>query len=735
MHKSIFSIVFLCLSVHLSAQNSTGRITSKNANEEAIVLPGANVFWLGTTIGTSANTNGHFELPPPPQWPWKMVVQFVGYQSDTIAMSAPVSRYQVELKPGKTLKTIEVTERQSGTRIDALNPILVEEVGAKELTRAACCNLSETFETNASVDVVTSDAVTGSKKIQMLGLDGIYTAMQLENIPYVRGLLAKDGMGAIPGTWLSSIQISKGAGTVVNGYESMTGQINLEYLKPHSLDERIFVNLYGNTMGRREANVHFGGKLNEKWSALIFLHGNQSDLKVDNNRDGFLDMPLKKQVNIFNRWRYEGKNYMVQFGGKAFVEQNDGGQTDFDHSGEPQKSPYYGTQSQSKFAMLFFKNGYTFEGTFRSIAAIARASYHDVNWYAGRHDYRGINEYFYTNIIYQDILRTTDHNIKAGVSFVFDRYTQQFNGTAYDREEQVPGLFAEYTFKRKKLTLVPGLRADFHNLYGTFISPRVHMKYDITKRGALRLSAGKGFKPANIFTDNFGVYVNQRNLALQRDLYLPEVSWNSGISFTQNFLLWARDASFSTEYFYTFFENQVIYDRETPGLLAIYNLNGTSYAHAVQAELSYEFVEGLELRIASKFQEVRATLSGQERQVPLVPNWRGMATLGYETQNRKWQADLTAQFTGLSRIPDTKTHLPENRRNVKSDSYAMLNTQLTRRFRKWEVYAGVENILDYKQPNAIISADSPFHPEFDASLMWAPVNGRVIYGGLRLKFF
>jgi outer membrane receptor protein involved in Fe transport len=250
----------------------------------------------------------------------------------------------------------------------------------------------------------------------------------------------------------------------------------------------------------------------------------------------------------------------------------------------------------------------------------------------------------------------------------------------------------------------------------------------------VRISAGRGFRPANIFTDNFGIYVSQRNLLIQRDLYLPEVSWNSGISFTQNFLVGGKEASVSAEYFYTFFENQIIFDRETPGVLSIYNLNGNSYAHVLQVEASYEPFTGLEIRAASKLQEVRAHISGEERQVPLVPVWRGMTTVGYETANRKWQADITAQFTGLSRIPSTSSNLPENKRLVLSDPYFLLNSQITRRFKRIELYMGVENLANYKQPNAIISADSPFSSEFDASLMWAPVNGRVIYGGLRLKF-
>lgn len=736
MFRFFFIVLLITNCLHATSQAVTGRVTTNRTDQsEPQGLPGAAVFWLGTTTGVMANDIGHFELPEPPGWPWKMVVQFVGYHNDTITLDGPRQHFKIKLRPSSQLKTIEIIETQSGTRIDALNPILVQKVGAKELTRAACCNLSETFETNASVDVVTSDAVSGSKKIQMLGLDGIYTSLQLENIPYVRGLLSKDGMGAIPGTWLSSIQISKGAGSVVNGYESMTGIINLEFLKPHQLEEAVFVNLYGNNMGRAEANVHVGGKINEKWSALMFLHGNNISMAPDNNNDGFLDMPMRKQINGFGRVRYEGKNYMAQFGAQGFVEEFLGGQTSFDHSGDHALSPEYGSQSKGKFGMVFFKNGYTFSGTNRSIAGIARASRHELNWFAGHTTFSGTQDYLYTNLIYQDILRTTIHNIKAGASFVYENYTQFFGNTPHHRTEQVPGVFVEYTYKGTKLTAVPGIRADFHNLYGNIVSPRLHLKYDLTKRGALRMSTGKGFRPANIFTDNYGVYVSNRNILIQKDLYLPEVSWNSGISYTQNFQAFQRDASFSLEYFYTLFENQVIYDRETPGLLAIYNLDGYSFAHAIQAELSYEIIKGLEARVAAKYQRVRATYSGREKQVPLVPDWRGLVTVGYETANRKWQADITTQLTGYSRIPSTSSNLPKNRRAFYSDPYFMVNAQITRRFKRIDLYTGVENILNYKQPQAIISAESPFHPEFDASLLWAPVNGRVIYGGLRLRIF
>tara|TARA_B110001469_G_scaffold127250_1_gene147403 strand:- start:2026 stop:4236 length:2211 start_codon:yes stop_codon:yes gene_type:complete len=732
--KKIILILALGFSVYSIKAQITGEVFPSVNDKHGKGLPGANVYWEGANTGTSTDTTGAFMILPPARLPANLIISFIGFKTDTIKVFKPEESLHVGLIPTLEMDEFVVQERKQSTSYDMMSIRQIEQIGASELTRAACCNISEAFETNASVDVVSSDGVTGAKKIQMLGLDGIYTSLQFENIPLVRGLANLDGLAHIPGSWVQSIQISKGSGSVVNGYEGMTGQINLEFLKPDDLKEKVFINLYGNVMGRSEINAHIGDKLNEKWSTLFLAHANMNQIPLDNNNDGFMDVTLKKQLNLFSRWKYKGEHYRAQFGVRGIVEEKTGGEMNFNPETNFGATNLYGVGANGNHIEGFYKSGIVFDKRpWRSLAIITRGSYHDQTLFAGLMNYKGNETYFYSNFIFSDIIKTTEHKYKLGASYVFDDYNETFNGKNYVRTEHVPGIYGEYTFARDKIQTILGARSDFHNLYGTQVSPKANFKYEFSKRGAARVSMGRGFRVANIFVDNNSTFVSQRVISIQNNL-LPEVAWNTGISATQKVEIAERDLTLHVEYFYTQFENQVVVDRETPGALSFYNLTGSSYSNAIQVEVGYEPWKVFEIRTAIKYLDVQSTYAGVQKQMPLVPNWRGMVTLGYQTLNKKWQADFTTQFVGESRIPSTIGNAPENIRNEKSSSYFLINTQLTRRFRHIEVYAGSENLGDYRQPNAIISADKPFDSDFDASMIWGPIFGRSFYAGLRLMF-
>ena len=732
--KKIILILALGFSVYSIKAQITGEVFPSVNDKHGKGLPGANVYWEGANTGTSTDTTGAFMILPPARLPANLIISFIGFKTDTIKVFKPEESLHVGLIPTLEMDEFVVQEQKQSTSYDMMSIRQIEQIGASELTRAACCNISEAFETNASVDVVSSDGVTGAKKIQMLGLDGIYTSLQFENIPLVRGLANLDGLAHIPGSWVQSIQISKGSGSVVNGYEGMTGQINLEFLKPDDLKEKVFINLYGNVMGRSEINAHIGDKLNEKWSTLFLAHANMNQIPLDNNNDGFMDVTLKKQLNLFSRWKYEGEHYRAQFGVRGIVEEKTGGEMNFNPETNFGATNLYGVGANGNHIEGFYKSGIVFDKRpWRSLAIITRGSYHDQTLFAGLMNYKGNETYFYSNFIFSDIIKTTEHKYKLGASYVFDDYNETFNGKNYVRTEHVPGIYGEYTFARDKIQTILGARSDFHNLYGTQVSPKANFKYEFSKRGAARVSMGRGFRVANIFVDNNSTFVSQRVISIQNNL-LPEVAWNTGISATQKVEIAERDLTLHVEYFYTQFENQVVVDRETPGALSFYNLTGSSYSNAIQVEVGYEPWKVFEIRTAMKYLDVQSTYAGVQKQMPLVPNWRGMVTLGYQTLNKKWQADFTTQFVGESRIPSTIGNAPENIRNEKSSSYFLINTQLTRRFRHIEVYAGSENLGDYRQPNAIISADKPFDSDFDASMIWGPIFGRSFYAGLRLMF-
>jgi len=734
--KLFIAILIYIFFINLSfAQTITGNIFEKNSKGEINYLIGVNIYWSETTIGTTSNDKGYFEIEKPQKFPSNLIFSYIGYKTDTILITDE-NPINIEMKSSVLLKEVEIIAREQSTKISTMTPINVETIGKKELLKAACCNLSESFETNASVDVNYTNAISGTKQIQMLGLDGIYTQILSENFPAIRGLSSGVGLSFIPGTWVESIQVTKGTGSVVNGYESIAGQINLEYLKPETSD-KLFVNGYAGDFGRYEGNLHYAKKVNEKWSTLLFTHGSTIAKKNDNNKDGFLDAPLSTQYNVFNRWNYSNPNKFRegQLGVKILMEDKQGGQTKFDYKNDFGTKTNFGLGIKNKQFEVFTKTGFMFEEQpYKSVGIITNIKRNEQNSYFGLRKYNGEENSLYMNVIYQNIIKECNHKIKLGASYLLDNYKQSYNDSLFKRNESVPGIFTEYTYDyENKFSVVSGIRADYHNLYGLLINPRIHAKYNFQPQTVLRISGGRGLRVANIFVENSSILTSSRQVIVQENL-LPEVAWNYGLTFTHKFDLFNREAVFNTDFFRTDFINQVVADYDkSVHQINFYNLKWQSFSNSFQAEFSFEPIKYFNIKTAYKWYDVRTTYSGELLSKPMLAKDRVFLNLGYITKYEKWKFDWTTKWFGKSRIPNTSSNPYQYRLNSYSDNYFILNSQVTRVFKKFELYLGCENLTDYKQPNAIIANNEPFSNYFDASLIWGPVMGRIIYGGFRFS--
>lgn len=723
-----FAILLLDFSLSNAQNIIKGFVYEKNETKKQ-AIPSANVYWKKTTTGVTTNKDGEFEIVAPDSYPSYLIVSFIGYQSDTILLNSYQKKVTIELKNTVKLSEFKVQGKKASTFISTVDPLLVETISAKELTKAACCNISESFETNASVDVNFTDAATGSKKIQMLGLDGIYTQIQFENIPLIRGLSSAYGLTFIPGTWAQSIQVKKGAGSVLNGYESITGQINIEFLKPDEA-EQLYLNVYGNAMGRAELNVHAAQQLNKKWSTMTFVHASNQSFSNDNNNDNFEDTPIKSHYNFLNRWKYFGEKYRFQAGVRGVYENLKAGQI----TANPNES-LYAIGIKTKQLEVFTKSGFLFpNSSYKSIGILSSFRIHDHESFFGSKSYDARQISGYLNVIYQTILGQTDHKLKFGGSWVYDNYDKNLNESfKFGKVEYVPGIFVEYAYNpQKKTDLVLGLRADHHNTYGAFITPRAHYKYNFTERSAFRLSVGRGFRTANPVIENTSALANSRTINLARDLQ-PEIAWNYGSSVTHKFEVAEKNMGISIDYYFTDFENQVVVDMENPREISFYNLDGKSYSHSLQAEYNIEITHSLELKAAYKWYNIKTTFDGALKSKPLTPSNRVLVNISYFTNFDKWKFDLTANWFDLSRIPSTASNAVENIISTQSEQYYTFNGQVTRNFKHFEIYSGVENIFNYKQENPIIASNDPNGPNFDATLIWGPIIGRNIYVGLRYK--
>ena len=660
------------------------------------------------------------------------------------------------------LEEVTINYNKKSSKVSFLSSQNITILSSDELLKAACCNLSESFETTPSIDVNFSDAISGTKQIKMLGLSSPNILISIENIPSIRGALQSHGLNYIPGTWIESIQITKGAGSVVNGFESITGQINAELRKPIN-DDKLFVNLYASEMERYELNTHYNTKLSNNWDYGLYLHANTKDNSDDRNNDGFRDSPTGGQINIYNRLQYTNPiKGLVSFIDFNFV--NDKrvfGQNEYidDPSIFELPSPYWGGSTNSTNFKGNFKMGYVnpnipyqslgfqFSYSHFSEGSDIGFSVHDVE-----------QKSIYSNLVYNSIISDTRHKIKTGVSFSYDNYDEFVNNMRIqnfdlDRKEHSYGAFFEYSYDNlDKINLSAGIRYDNHNVIGGFITPRLHLNYLIFPKTSLKISAGKGTRMANIFSENHKLFYSSRIIFFGNSPFVdggggiqsnyfdlkPESAWNYGASLINSFRLFDNNAQLILDYYFTDFENQVVVDWETPSAIMFYNLHGKSFARSFQAQLSYELTSNINILSAYKISDVKTDYFSGRLYKPLNPKNRFFLNLDYQS-NRKsngslWKYDFTYNWTGEQRFPSTQYNPIEYRMDEFTPDINLINTQLTKVFNKsFEAYLGIENATNYKQMNPIIANDDPFGEYFDSTFVYGPIFGRMYYLGLRYR--
>jgi outer membrane receptor for ferrienterochelin and colicins len=747
MRITIMGLLALILSCPLFSQKLMGLVVELDQKGKEQPLPGANVFWLGTNKGTTTRDNGIF-LIDRLDGAERLVVSFVGYRADTILVAGETN-IKVELKSDQILQEVTVQGWQATTHFDqssGINKVIMNE---KELFKAACCNLSESFETNPSVDVAFTDAITGTRQIQMLGLSGPNTMISLENMPGVRGLASSQGIQFIPGTWINSIQVTKGVGSVVNGYESIAGQINVELKKPQESD-KLYVNGYANNSGRSEMNLIYTTQLTKKWATTFLVHGSARPLEMDQNLDTFLDFPKGKQVNFVNRWVYNsGNGWLGQFAIKYLKDEKQGGQAGFNPEKDKFNTNLYGLEVNTERTEITGKLGYQFEGKpYKSFGLQVNGIRHRHASYFGFNIHDADEQSLYTNFIYQSIIGNTFHKFKTGISFLYDQY-DEILGRAdalvapldFGRTEIVPGAFAEYTYdNQKKFSLILGARVDQHNLFGTLFIPRLHTRYNLTATTTLRASAGSGIRVANIISENTGFLASSRSLVrtnVQTNHaygFQPDKAWNYGLNFLQEFTLDYRPGSISVDYFFTDFQNQAVMDLDhNTQEVNFFGLKGRSFSHSVQGQVDYQLARRFDVRLAYRWLDVETDYLDGRRERPLIPKDRAFINLAYKTKNN-WVFDYTVQRIGRQRIPDTSTNPVQYRLSAYSDPYIMMNAQVGKDIgKRWSTYVGVENMTNFRLNSPIVAANDPFGPYFDSSMVWGPVFGRMWYAGFRYR--
>ena len=781
MKKSLFTLIAAICAITASAQNITGRVMDAAGNP----LPGASVYWADTNIGEAADINGYFRLHRVKDYN-RLVGSVVGYTNDTVTVTKETSEVFFNLAEGVAVESVIVEGTLGGNYISHEGILKNENISFAGLCKMACCNLAESFENSASVTVGYSDAISGARQIKMLGLAGTYTQILDENRAIMRGLSAPYGLGYTPGMWLNSIQVSKGIASVTAGHEAVTGQINLEHRKPTD-EERLFLNIYFDNELKPEVNLSTALPVtkDKRLSTVILAHASADTKDYDHNGDGYRDLPMARQFNIANRWLYQGESgIQIRWGAKYVNDNRTGGQMAFkkslqsDKDGKPwydwwREEGLYGSVVTNQEANAYFKMGKPVGASIfdkeeneeirSNFAMIVDYDFFredaifgaDKGYVGGQHA-ANLNLMYTHYFTYNSSLAT---GITASSRWVTENLTDRTWGRDdawgnsmkdnilrnFDRNETEIGAYAEYTYNiKEKFSAVAGARYDYNAYFRKHLfTPRGHIKWNITPTTVLRGSAGLGFRPTDIITDNIGIMATGRRIVFDtpfgRDFNRMEKALTAGGSFAQTIsTVNYRDMTISLDYFRTELFHSVVVDQERDANnIYIYTTDGKSYTNTYQVDLTWNPVERFDIFATfrytdSKYTITRADGSQQLVERPLVSRFKTLLNIQYATRMRKWTFDVTAQLNGKSRIPTQTGNLEDSEY---SPIYPMFFAQVTHKIKMWDIYLGCENIAGYRQKTPILGYADPYTTAFNSSCVWGPLMGRKIYIGVRFNLY
>ncbi|GEP97744.1 TonB-dependent receptor [Chitinophaga cymbidii] len=735
-------LTLLLLSGTLQAQTIKGKLFGETGDEREI-LPGGTVQWIAGGPVAIVNENGVFELQADGVTEKRIVASFSGYRSDTIAWDGR-TYLSITLKRTATdLTGVTVTDRRgafiSGTSVNKL-----EVINQRELSKAACCDLAGCFGTTASVQPQTTNIVTNSQELRILGLSGVYNQVLVDGLPMVQGLTYTYGISTFPGTIVENIYVSKGTTSVLQGYESISGQINLDTRHPDKAD-RLHLNAYINSFGEKHLNASGATVVgrNKKWHTLLALHSVQPSARIDGNADGFLDLPLLTRYMAYNKWKYGSdteNGLSAQFGLRFVNEKRIGGQKIYRGNGDKGSGQVYGQFVNFNQPEAYAKLNYRFSDR-HVLALAASGSAHDQDAWFGTLAYTGRQQTAYINL--QHEMKWGQHLLKYGISYRYQELTEDIRFVVADPTKtyagkyltrlRVPGVFAENTFHwaDDKVVLIAGARMDRHQEEGWYFTPRTMLKYALNANHTFRASAGTGWRQVNLFSEQPVILTSSRNIVFTEALRSEE-AMNWGVSHTWRFEAGSTKGTLSADFYQTRFQNQFFPDYDLdPSKIVIRNFDGVSRSNGVQVDALFVFVQQLEVRAAYNYLDVYRKENGTKVVLPFNPRNRLMSAVSYRTRNNKWQADVNAHWFDQMRLPDTQGNPEPYRRPSSSSPYTTVNVQGTFRLSTLEFYAGCENIANYRQPDPIISADNPFGPHFDLSSVWGPTRGREFYFGVR----
>ena len=739
-YRIVLVFIYTFISFYSNAQTITGKVYGVTDKEEK-GLPDVSIFWINTSIHTNTDSTGSFTISSQNITDRRLVVQALDYASDTITIGEQENTATIRLKmDAVALQEIVVKAKPKGFD----DPIKTEIINKEELTKSACCDLAGCFETQATIQPMTTNIITNSKELRILGLSGVYNQVLIDGMPLIQGLSYTYGISGLPGTLVDNIYVAKGANSVLQGFESIAGSMNVITKEPDNTD-KLFLNVYMNSFWEKHFNANYSKKW-KKWSTLTSFHTVQPAGKFDRDHDGFLDLPKLTRYMLYNKWKYRDEDSLglsTMIGIRYLNEKRIGGQTNFSET-EKGSSSVYGQAVNFYQPELYTKTGYRFTEN-KKITLIASTFLQDQNSYFGTIHYKARQYNAYANLQYE--LRWSDrHDLKTGVSmrymnlnetisFATDDTIGRTYGGNHLKEDIIPGVFVENVFKWRgdKIAWITGARLDHHNRFGFFFTPRTQFKYEVYESLIARISAGTGWRTVNLFSENINLLASSRDVIVTETLK-PEQAFNWGINLSQN-VDWNKVTGvFSLDFYQTRFMNQVFPDYDSdPTRAYISNFTGTSVSNGFQVESNLKFYEKFTAKLAYTFLDVYRMQGGRKNILPFNSKHKVLGSFSYKPRSKAWHADMNIHWYGSQRLPETQLNPEAYRRPDKSTPYTIVSAQFTKVWDQLEIYVGCENIFDFRQRRPILGWQEPFSPYFDSSFAWGPTRGREFYLGVRFR--
>lgn len=733
------------LSMHAQTYSISGIVRNKHTTE---TIAGANIYLSGTTIGTTSNVNGYFQLQvSDEQLNLKLICSFIGYKTDTIPLTdlKRLFNFNLEMEKENLREVVVSGTMKEITKLES--PIPVEIYTPAFFKKNPSPNIFESLNMVNGVQPQLNCNVCNTGDIRINGMEGPYTMVLIDGMPIVSSLATVYGLAGIPNSIVNRIEVVKGPASALYGSEAVGGLINIITKNPASIP-KLNIDLSGTTW--KEFNLDISSRYKfKKTYSLLGINAFIFNSIYDKNKDGFTDVTLQKRISVFNKWAFKNKlNKPNNLAVRYIYEDRWGGQTGWTSEWRGTDS-IYGESIYSNRAELF--GVYNLPTIKQNIRLEYAYNFHLQDSYYGTIKYYALQHTAFAQVLWDKTIKS--HSLLFGFPFRFISYDDNSPATATPDTVNsqnapsitcLPGIFIqdEWAFHKKLSTLI-GIRYDYNTQHGNIITPRLSLKFRPVSNHTFRLSTGTGYRVVNLFTEDHAALTGARQVVLNEKLN-PEQSWNVNLNYVTHINYKKGFITLDASAFYTHFSNQIVGDFYTDPNKIIYgNLMGHAISKGITLNTDFSFTNGLKWIVGGTFlnvYQVAANSFGFTKKSPhhFVPKFQSTFSLSYTIPKTGLGIDLTGNLKSPMYLPI----LPNDFRPEKSPWYCLLNLQLTKKLSEQiELYTGIKNILNFKPENPIMRAFDPFDKDitvnnpnnytFDTSYSYAPIQGIKVNFGFR----